>query len=149
MFNNIKVMCGDLNPCPICLEELNGNIQSFCCGTFHKTCLVRLMKNTKKCPLCRQDYEQYAKYIKDTDTNFNQAIYRSIEDINIRFNILLVEFRNKIMDLIARTTNLEINVRRLSVKSSSTDINNIPNKIINNHSMRIGNIESQLNNLTK
>ena len=39
--------------CLICLEPLNANIQTFCCGTFHKLCINETIKLTDKCPICR------------------------------------------------------------------------------------------------
>ena len=128
--------------CPICLEKLNGNIQNFCCQTYHKRCLVELIKKNKKCSICRFDYKIYAKYIEDNDTNLHKAICRSIIDLNDRFDLLLMEFRNKTIDLIARTTYNENMLRNINVSNTA-------NNIINNHSMRIGDIERKLNDLTK
>ena len=53
-----------------------------------------------------------------------------------------MEFRNKTIDLIARTTYNENMLRNINVSNTA-------NNIINNHSMRIGDIERKLNDLTK
>lgn len=124
--------------CPICLEGLNGNIQSFCCGTYHKKCLLLLLKNTKKCSICHFKYDLYADLITDEDNNLHQIIYKSMEEMNEKFYFQ----RDINMDLIARITHLENTIKSLNHNNTST-------RIINENSMRLGKLEYLINDLKK
>lgn len=46
-----------MNPCAICLEEINNDIHITACKhVFHETCIEQI--ETPICPLCRQDLIQ-------------------------------------------------------------------------------------------
>ena len=104
--------------CPICLEELNGNIQTFCCSTFHKPCIISALKVIGKCPICRCDYKGYTDTIKENTNNLDQIKYEYVNETNKKYNGFLREWRNITADLVARIYMLE---ERLKSQRNNTE----------------------------
>tara|TARA_B100001013_G_scaffold28001_1_gene15357 strand:- start:1216 stop:1611 length:396 start_codon:yes stop_codon:yes gene_type:complete len=103
--------------CLICLETLNNNILTFCCGTFHKTCIIKTIKLNNKCPICRFNYKDYGDIIDENTNNLDQVIYNYGEETENKINRFLDEWRNITSDLIARVYMIEqrmINQRNIT-----------------------------------
>lgn len=98
--------------CPICLEELNGNIETFCCGTFHKPCIITAIKVVGNCPICRTDYKGYAETIKENTNNLDQIKYEYVNETNKKYSRFIQEWREITADLVARIYMLEERLRR-------------------------------------
>ena len=69
--------------CPLCLDHLDSLTRECftvnCGHSFHHECVVNLfMKDSKKCPLCKQDFEKRVRRIgKKTKCNVEAKFYGS------------------------------------------------------------------------
>ena len=124
-----------MKDCSICLEELNANSCKFCCGDYHKHCILQAIRITGKCPLCRFNFKLYKNKISDDTNNLDQVKYIVISNLAEENEILKAHLHNLITDFGTRLTALEM----YSGQAGSS------NSVINNHSIRIDRIERVLN----
>jgi len=125
-----------MKDCKICLEKLNANSCKFCCGEYHKDCILQAIKVTGKCPICRFDFKLYKDFIAEDTYNFDQVQHIVISNLKEKIDILHANLHNVISDFGTRLSALEMYA------------GNGNNSIINNHSIRINRIEQELNNIT-
>lgn len=125
--------------CLVCLEKLNNNVEVFCCSKFHKNCIRETIRTTGKCPICRFKYDLYEGEIEDGDNNLEQVKYKTLKTINGNLNKMINEWKNIAGDLLTRVYMLEERTR-----NGGSSLNN---SLINQHSIRISQIEEQINNL--
>ncbi len=129
--------------CSICLEDLNENNKtSFCCSTFHKTCILQCLKITGKCPLCRKKYSCIQNKLNEEGndySNLDQVRYDLLEENNQALSSFGSCLELRIIDFESRIIMLENNL------SKRREI--INNKLVNRHSVRISFLEKSINDM--
>ena len=90
--------------CAICLELLNRNSCNFCCGDYHKNCILKALKTTGKCPICRIQYKSFQNKLIQKD-------YNNIEQIKLELH---EEHQTAILEAInKRLDKLELNYMKI------------------------------------
>ena len=84
--------------CSICLEDLNRNSCNFCCGIYHPSCILKALKTTGKCPICRIQYKSFQNKLIQKD-------YNNIEQIKLDLH---EEHQTAILETIGSLENVTI-----------------------------------------
>lgn len=99
--------------CAICLEDLNKNSCTFCCSDYHKKCILKALKITGTCPICRQKYQSIHQKLREKNYNNIEQIRNELHEENQKAILETIgSLQNITLDFGMRITNLERMVSR-------------------------------------
>jgi|GEM_PF-5023877 uncharacterized Zn finger protein (UPF0148 family) len=94
--------------CAICLEELNKNSCVFCCASYHKNCILKALKISGNCPICRQKYQSIHQKLTEKDYNNIEQIRNELHEENQKAILETIQsLENITFDFGTRIANLE------------------------------------------